>query len=100
MRYIQRPMNSAMGIVQPMVNVPHGALAQRVDHGQAEAGQRDDDDEEDGDAGGDAGDRADLLAGDLGQRAAVAPHRGDRMMKSCTAPASTTPMTSQRKPGR
>ena len=43
-------MKSASGIVAPIVNVPQALSLQRVDDGEAEAGERDDDDEEDGDA--------------------------------------------------
>ena len=38
-------MKSAIGIVMPIVNVAPGALGQRVHHDDAEAGQRDDQDE-------------------------------------------------------
>ena len=62
-------MTSAIGIVMPIVNVPQALSRERVHDGEAEAGERDDDDEEDGDRGGRAGDRADLGARDLGERA-------------------------------
>ena len=52
------------------------ALLERVDDDEAEPGERDDDDEEDGDGSSGAGDGADLLARDLGERAAAAPGRG------------------------
>ncbi len=52
-------------------------MVQRVDDGQAEPGQRDDDDEQHGDGRRQARDRPDLVPRDLRQRPAVAAHRGD-----------------------
>ena len=63
---------SASGIEAPIVKVPHGALLQRIDDGEAEAGERDHDDEEDRDRCGDAGHRADLVARDIRERPAFA----------------------------
>ena len=54
---------------------PPRRVGQRVDDGDAEAGQSDHDDEEDGDHGRDARQRRDLGARDLRQRLPVTPHR-------------------------
>ena len=67
-------MKSAIGIVAAIVKTPHGLSASALTT-HAEAGERDDDDEEDRDRRDDAGERADLLARDLGERRAVAPRR-------------------------
>ena len=70
------PCTIASGIETPIVNVPHALCCSAFDDREAQAGERDHDDEEDGDRGGDAGDRADLGARDVGERTAAAPHRG------------------------
>ena len=76
------------------------ALGQRVDDDEAEAGERDDEDEEDRDGGGDAGDRTDLGARDLGQRPAAAPgRRPQRDHVVDGAGEARQPASSQMKPG-
>ena len=74
-RYMYRPTKSASGIdIADRERAPRAVL-ERVDDREAEAGERDDDDEQDGDGGGGAGDRADLGARDVGERAPAAARR-------------------------
>ena len=58
-----------------IVNVPHALSASALTNVDAEAGERDHEDEEDRDGGDEAGERADLLLDDVGQRLAAAPRR-------------------------
>ena len=74
-RYMYKPTNSASGIdIADRERAPR-ALLERVDDDEPEARERDDDDEEDRERGDDAGDGADLVARDLGERRAAAPGR-------------------------
>ena len=77
-RYMYSPMKSAMGMVAAIVKVPQELSRKAIHHRQAQARQRNDDDEENGDAGGQSRQRADLRPGDLRQRPAVAAHSRQR----------------------
>ena len=79
---------------------PPGAFPQGVDHRQAEARQGDHEDNQDGDGADGSRERADLIARDLRQRTPLTADEATSVVKSCTAPASTTPINSQRNPGR
>ena len=71
------------------------AFGQRIDHGNPEAGQRDNDDEQDGNRSGRAGDRADFRSRDIGKRAAAAsggrPERNEIVHGASEATARDDP---------
>ena len=99
-RYIQSPTNSAIGIVMAIVNVPHGLSRKAfttVNPSPAMAISM---------MMRMAIDPTIPARGLISFRAISASERPLRRMeatstvKSCTAPATTTPITSQRKPGR
>ena len=68
-----KPMNTAIGMVAAMVNVPHGLPLSALTTTKRDDGQQDDHDQQHGDQRSEAADLADLLAGDLAERFSVAP---------------------------
>ena len=76
--FIHSPVISAAGMVTTIVNMPQELSLKAYDHDLGHAGQGDNDDEERGQRGRDPGDRPEQVAGDLGQRQAVVPHRGQQ----------------------
>ena len=93
-------MNTAIGIVAAIVNVPHGLSLSALTTTSATTASRMIMISEHGEQRGDAAEPADLLARHLAERLAVAAHRANRITKSCTAPPSTAPMMIQSVPGR
>jgi hypothetical protein len=67
-------MSIAIGMVITIVKAPHGEC-ERVHHDEGDHGEEDDHDPEHGDHGEETGPAADLVAGDLTERALVAPER-------------------------
>ena len=98
--FIHSPVTSAAGMVTTIVNMPQELSLRAIDHDLGHSGQGDDDDEERGQGGRDAGDRSQQVAGDLGQREAVVRTEASRITKSCTPPARQAPMMIQAKPGK
>ena len=94
-------MNSAIGIVIAMLNVPHGEFASALTTTSARTASRMTMIDEHGDQRGDAADRADLVARHLARGSC---RRGacekNRTTMSCTAPAKMTPTMIQIVPGR
>ena len=76
--FIHNPVISAAGMVTTIVNMPQELSLKAIDHDLGHSGQGDDDNEERRQGGRDPGDRTEQVAGDLGQRQAVAPHRGQQ----------------------
>ena len=76
--FIHKPGHKAAGIVTTIVNMPQGLSLEGVHHHHGHAGQGGDDDEQRGQRGGHPGDRPQQVAGDLRQRQAVLPHRGQQ----------------------
>jgi hypothetical protein len=77
-----------------------GAVGQRVDHHDAQAGQRYQQNEQHRDHGHQAGERADLGARDIGQRAAAMAHRRHQHGEILHAPGQHRPHQQPQKSGR
>jgi len=93
-------MKTAMGMVAAMVKVPQGLPWSAFHHHQRHHGQHDHHDQQHRQQCGESTHLADLLAGHLAERLAVAPHRREQNDESCAAPPSTAPTTIQSAPGR
>ena len=94
-------MNTAIGIVAAMVNVPQGLPRSALTTTSATTASRMIMIEQHGEQRGEAAEPADLLARHLPERLAVAPHRRRTGSRSpARAPPSTAPMMIQSVPGR
>ena len=93
-------MNTAIGMVATIVNVPHATFAQRVDNDQPDHRQQNDHDQQYRHQCSEAAESADLIPRHLAKRLAVAAHRAEQNDEVLYSASETAPIMIQSVPGK